>query len=145
MICPKCGKEIVEGSVYCNYCGGLVKENNIEIEYRPIRKIVLVDLEKLDKDELFERASAIHMAGQPIFLSWAEEIVFIAMPASPDITEVDENIMKGIVYFASVIYSIMPKYQSLAQVGADKIPIIDQSKSPIFESIAKWIMKKENR
>lgn len=144
MICHKCGKEIVEGFDYCNSCGGVVKEDNIEIEYRPTRKIVILDLEKLDKGELFKRASAIRMVGQPIFLSWAEEVVFIVIPASPDITEVDENIMKGTVYFAGVTYSIMPKYQSLAQVGADKIPIIDQSRSPIFKSLAKWIMKREN-
>ena len=145
MNCPKCDKEIIEGSVYCNYCGAVVREDDIEIEYRPIRKIVVLDLEKLDKDELFERASAIRMTGEPIFLNWAEGIVFIAMPASPDITEVDENIMKGTAYFAGVTYSIMSKYQSLAQVGADKIPIIDQSASSMFNSIAKWIMKRENR
>ena len=120
-------------------------EDDIEIEYRPIRKLVILDLEKLDKDELFERASAIRMGGQPLFLSWAEGIVFIAVPANPDITEVDENIVKGIVYFAGVTYSLLPKYQPLVQVGADKIPIIDQSKSSIFKSIVKWIIKREKR
>ena len=120
-------------------------EDDIEIEYRPTRKIVILNLEELDKEELFKRASAIRMAEQPIFLNWAEGIVFIALPASTDITEVDENIMKGTAYFAGVTYSLMPKYQPLAQVGADKIPIIDQSKSPIFKSIAKWIIKREKR
>ena len=120
-------------------------EDDIEIEYRPVRKIVILDLEQLDKGELFERASAIRMGGQPFFLNWTEGIVFIAIPASPDITEVDENIVKGTAYFAGVTYSIMDKYLPTVQVGADKIPIIDQSKSPIFKSIAKWIVKRENR
>jgi len=26
MICPKCGKEIFDASVYCNYCGTVVQE-----------------------------------------------------------------------------------------------------------------------
>lgn len=119
-------------------------KDDIEIEYRPIKKIVILDLEKLDKDDLFERASAIRMGGQPLFLNWAGGIVFIAVPASPDITEVDENIMKGVAYFAGLTYSIMDKYLPIVQVGADKIPIIDQSKSPIFKSIAEWIIKREN-
>ena len=120
-------------------------EDIIDVEYRPIKKIVILDLEELDKDELLKRVSAIRMNEQPIFLNWAEGIVFIALPASTDITEVDENIMKGTAYFAVVTYSSMPKYQPLAQVGADKIPIIDQSRSPVFKSIAKWIEKREKR
>ena len=117
-------------------------EDNIEIEYRPIRKIVILNLEELDKEELFKRTSAIRMIEQPIFLNWAEGIVFIAVQASIEIAEVEENILKGTTYFAGVTYSIMPEYQHLAQVGADKIPIIDQSRSPIFRSIAKWISDK---
>ena len=118
-------------------------EDDIEVEYRPTKKIVVLNIEGLNKEELFKRASAIRMAEQPIFLNWAEGIVFIALPASPEITEVDENITKGAVYFAGITYSLMDKYQPLVQVGADKIPIIDQTKSPIFRSIAKWIIKKE--
>lgn len=119
-------------------------ENDIEIEYRPTKKIVILNLEKLDNEELFKRASAIRMAEHPIFLNWAEGVVFITRPARTDITEVDENIMKGVAYFAGVTYSLMPKYQPSVQVGVDKVPIIDQSKSPIFRSIGKWIIKREN-
>ena len=118
-------------------------EDDITIEYRPTKKIVILNLERLDKEELFKRASAIRMTGQPIFLNWAEGIVFIALPESIEITEVDENITKGMVYFSDVTYSLMDKCQPTVQVGADKIPIIDQSKSQIFKSITKWIIKKE--
>ncbi len=118
-------------------------EDDIEVEYRPTKKIVILNLEELDKEELFKRVSAIRMAEQPIFLNWAEGVVFIAVPASSEITEVDENIMKGTVYFAGVTYSLMDKYQPLVQFGVDKIPIIDQSKSFIFRSIANWIKKRK--
>jgi len=119
-------------------------ENNIEIEYRPIKKIVILNLVELDKEELFKRASAIRMVEQPIFLNWAEGIVFIAIPASLEITEVDDNVMKGIAYFEGVTYSIMPKYQPETQVAADKIPIVDQSRFPVFRAIANWINKRKN-
>ena len=119
-------------------------DNEIEVEYRPTKKIVILNLEKLDKEELFGRASAIRMSGHPIFLNWAEGVVFLSRPASIDITEVDQNITKGVSYFDSVIYALMPKYQPLVQVGVDKVPIINQSKSPIFRSIGKWIIKRES-
>ncbi|MFH0896647.1 MAG: hypothetical protein V1850_01170 [Candidatus Bathyarchaeota archaeon] len=118
-------------------------DDDIEIEYRPVKKAVILNLEKLDGEELFKRVSAIRMAEQPIFLNWADGVVFVAIPASPDITEVDENITKGVVYFSSVIYSLMAKCQTSVQVGADKIPIIDQSRSSIYRSITKWITKRE--
>ncbi len=114
-------------------------EEDIEIDYRPVRKAVILDLVQLQKEQLLERVAAIRMAEQPIFLNWAEGIVFIAIPASSDISEVDENITKGVVYFAGITYSLMPKYQSFLQYGTDKIPVIDQSNYAVYRSIAKWI------
>ena len=119
-------------------------ENNIEIDYRPIHKAVILDLVQLQKEQLLERVAAIRMAEQPIFLNWAEGIVFIAIPASSDISEVDENITQGIVYFAGITYSMMPKYQSFLQYGTDKIPVIDQSNYAVYKSIARWICNRVN-
>ena len=114
----------------------------IEVEYRPVRKVVILDLLELNKEQLFERVSAIRMVEQPIFLNWVDGIVFFAMPASTDISEVDENITKGTAYFAGITYSSMPKYQPFVQYGVDKIPIIDQSNHPVFKSIAQWIKER---
>lgn len=114
-------------------------EEKIEIDYRPIRKAVILDLVQLQKEQLLERVAAIRMAEQPIFLNWAEGIVFIAIPASSDISEVDENITRGICYFAGITYSLMPKYQPFLQYGTDKIPVIDQSNYLVYKSIARWI------
>jgi len=121
----------------------LAVDDDIEVEYRPIKKVVISDLEELDKDELLKRVAAIRLNEQPIFLNWAEGVVFLALPASPDITEVNDNIMKGVAYYAVVTYSYMAKYQPSAQVGADRIPIIDQSRSPVLRSIARWINQRE--
>ena len=70
--------------------------------------------------------------------------MFIAVTASTDITEVDENIMKGTFYLAGITYSLMPKHKSMVPFGTDRIPIIDRSKSPTFRSITKWIKKRTN-
>jgi hypothetical protein len=122
-----------------------LSEEGIEIEYRPIRKVVILELLELTSKELFNRISAIRMAGQPLPLNWAEGIVFFAMPASAEITEVDENIMKGTAYFSAIMYSSLPKYQPMAQVGVDKIPIIDQSKNRVYTSITKWLKQRIDR
>jgi hypothetical protein len=116
--------------------------DEIVIEYRPVRKVVILDLMELNNQQLFDRVSAIRMTGQPLFLNWAEGVVFIAIPASTDISEVDAHITKGTVYFAGVTYSTMSKYRSSVQTGVDTIPIVDQSRSPVFLSIAKWIKER---
>ncbi len=116
-----------------------MSENEIEIDYRPIRRAVILDLVELQREQLLERVAAIRMAEQPIFLNWAEGIVFIAVPASTDISEVDEYVTRGVVYFAGVTYSSMPKFQPFLQFGTDKIPVIDQSSYGVYRAIARWI------
>ena len=113
--------------------------DEIVIEYRPVHKVVIQDLMELNNQQLFDRVSAIRMTGQPFFLNWAEGIVFLAIPASAEISEVDANITKGTVYFGGVTYSTMSRYRSSVQTGVDTIPIVDQSRSPVFLAIAKWI------
>ncbi len=125
-------------SVVRRECWNL-SESNIEIDYRPIRKVVILDLVELQREQLLERVAAIRMAEQPVFLNWAEGIVFIAVPASTDISEVDENVTKGVIYFAGVTYSSMPKFQPFLQFGTDKIPVIDQSSYGVYRAIAGWI------
>jgi len=118
---------------------------NIEIEYRPIKKVVILELLELNNEELFERISAMRRGGQqPFPLYWAEGIAFFAMPASADIPEVSENILKGTAYFGTVMYSSMAKYKSMVTVKRDRIPVINQSKSKIYKSMAKWIKKRMN-
>lgn len=117
-------------------------EDEIEVEYRPTKKIVILNLEELEKEELFARASAIRMTEHPIFLNWAEGVVFLSRPASPDISEVDENITQGVSYFASIIFALMPKYQPMVQVGVDKVPVINQCKSTVYRAIGKWILRR---
>lgn len=119
-------------------------EDTIEIEYRPIRKVVILELLELTSKELFNRISAIRMAGQPLPLNWAEGIVFFAVPASAEITEVDENIMKGTAYFSAIMYASLLEYQPMVQVGVDKIPIINQSKNRVYTSVTKWLKQRMN-
>jgi len=121
----------------------MMEENLIPVEHKPIKKIVVVEIVPIDANELFKRTSAIRMSGQRAFvLSWAEGILFLALPASLEIKEVNDNIMKGIVYFSSILYSSMPKYEPIKKVGGDQIPIVDQSKSTLYRSLAVWLKKR---
>jgi hypothetical protein len=117
----------------------------IPIEYRPIKKIVVIEVIALSIEELFKRAAAIRMSGQrAVVPNWAEGVVFLAFTASPEFQEVNENAMKGVVYFASVLYAPLPRYVSSKKIGPDQIPVIDQSNSLPFRSLALWLKQRSN-
>jgi hypothetical protein len=113
--------------------------DEIEIEYRPIKRVVILDVTQLSKKELFTRVSGLRQAGEPAFLSWAGGFVFFATPLPFDIKEVGREIIQGVLYLQSVEYSSMPVYKSFVEAGTDRIPVIDQSKDRISIAIAKWI------
>ncbi len=119
-------------------------EDIIEIEYRPVKKIVILSLIELTNEELFARTSAVLQAGQPMALYWAEGIVFMALPTNPAFTQVDEDFSKGITYYSAILYSLMPEYKSIHKVRTVDIPIIDQSKERISKAITQWIKKRMN-
>ena len=52
--------------------------------------------------------------------------------------------MKGNMYWASVMFAEMPKYESLKKIGGMEIPIMDQTPSPLFRQVAQWLRKRTN-
>ena len=54
------------------------EEEKLKIEYRPLKKLVILESMEMPQKELFERLVAeIKLSGQPVALHWAEEIVFL--------------------------------------------------------------------
>jgi len=118
-----------------------MKENEeIEISTRPIKKIVILQCTKFPIGEFFKRLELLARASpQPIGLSWAEGIVFLAFPYNPDSDFIIEETLKGTIYLSGVIFSQMPKYQPLKKIGTLEIPIIDQSEIPHQKKVAQWL------
>ncbi|MCJ7633660.1 hypothetical protein MUP77_14880 [Candidatus Bathyarchaeota archaeon] len=119
------------------------KENKIEIVENPIKKIVILSSAQISLEEFFKRAELFAMAGQPITLSWAEGIVFLAVPFQSDSDIIIEETLKGTQYLSSVLFASMPKYESIKKVGGlREIPIVDQTSISEMRQIAQWLQKK---
>ena len=67
-----------------------MNEKEIEIEYRPIKKVTIFQTLELSIDELFKRVGLIVRTGQPLALHWAEGIVFFYAPFHPECDIVTE-------------------------------------------------------
>lgn len=111
----------------------------INIEYQPIKKIVILEATELNHKELFTRVSRIRQAGEPAALSWADGFIFFTTPTPLEIREVGQALIKGTVYLNSIDYSIMRQYKSFVEAGTDRIPVLDQSKDRVSLVIVKWI------
>ena len=121
----------------------MTEEEEIEIEYKPFRKLIILESIELPQRELFERlATALASEQQSITLNWAEGIVFIATHLDHQSDRLMEDLLRGTVYWSSVFYAKMPTYQTFAKMGALELPIIDQSRSPFMRQAAKWLRKK---
>jgi hypothetical protein len=121
-------------------------EEEIEIIVQPIKKIVIFECTQLPNEEFFKRvelmAMSMAMLGQPLVLNWAEGIVFLSLPFQPESDIIIEQAMKGIVYWAGVMFSSMPKYQPIKKFGAREVPIIDQTSIPYMKQVAQWLKKR---
>jgi hypothetical protein len=118
-------------------------EEELEIEYKPFRKLIILESIELPQKELFERlASALASEQQPITLNWAEGIVFIPTHLDHQSDRLMDDLLKGTVYWSSVFFARMPTYQTFAKIGALELPIIDQSRSLFMRQAAKWLRKR---
>ena len=118
-------------------------EEELEIEYKPFRKLIILESIELPQKELFERlASALASEQQPIPLNWAAGVVFIPTHMDHQNDRLMDDLLKGTVYWSSVFFARMPTYQTFAKIGALELPIIDQSRSLFMRQAAKWLRKR---
>ena len=114
-------------------------EQPIEIALQPITKLVIFECVAFPIEEFFKRVELVAMSGQPVVLNWAHGIVFLPLPYQPNSEIIIEEALKGTLYWASVMYSSMPTYQSLKKFGAREVPIINQTLVPYLRQVADWL------
>jgi hypothetical protein len=120
-----------------------MEENKkIEIVVQPIKQVVIFECTEYSDREFFERIELMAISGQPVVLNWAEGIVFLALPYQPDSDTMIEKALDGIMYWAGVMFSSMPKYQPIKRLGAREIPIIDQTSSSYLKQVAQWLKRR---
>lgn len=116
----------------------------MKIAYEPFKEIIIKDLVKFEKlNDLVYAFAQLRAVGQPVALSWAEGVVFTHMSLQPITDELVEDFLKGRLYYISVNFALMSKYEPLltykGQQGEISVPIINVSSSQMLSELAKWL------
>ena len=113
----------------------------IEVEFRPIKHVTIIDCTKLPLTELTDRVQAMTQLGQPSFLNWAEGVAFFYLPLPLDTDELIEKYLNGETVFHSVVYALMPHYSSTIRAKPYDVHVINQTSNKVLREVANWLNK----
>ena len=116
-------------------------DEDIKITYRPVKEIVILECVSYTLESLMKTVATVIGTGAPIVLNWAEGVVF-AVTALPIEEELLEDRLKGTVYWASVAYASMPKYEPHLKASGIEVSIFDVSAHTELRSVAKWLRER---
>ncbi|MBM3896423.1 MAG: hypothetical protein FJ360_01590 [Thaumarchaeota archaeon] len=109
----------------------------VEVEYKPIKKIIVHEFIKYDLKQFIELKSS---PPQPV--RWIDGIVFqiLHYGNSPKLTD-DE--IEGIVHWAAVEFAEMSEYKPAlpTSISTITIPVIDNSSNTAVSDVIRWIKK----
>jgi hypothetical protein len=117
----------------------------IEVEFRPVKKIIIFEALKLSREDFFQRLSLIIMSEHPQALRWVDGLLLLMFPYYPECDAIFEDTKKGIMYWSSVLYTPMPEYKPIHKMGGIEVPIINQTTSPIIRRIVQELKKREEK
>jgi hypothetical protein len=113
--------------------------DTIEIEFRPIKKVIVNNLNKLSMPEIL----ATVMPQNPVML-WANGFL-MTINMIPPTPEIINKQLEGTIVYSEVNYCNYKKYEPSIAEGYGKILVRDVSYSGIFKALTKWIMAKEGK
>ena len=108
----------------------------------PAKELVILEMVEYTLEEIAQTSALIQETGRPIILNWAEGIVFHHSPLPFNTKELLKERKNGRIYWASVIFALMPNYGPTLKIGPRDIPVVS-TPNPLLKRAAKWI--KENR
>lgn len=115
------------------------KEEKIEIIYEPAKQIIILDYFQFSKDTLAQMFARIMQSGLPVMAQWAEGVLFVHFPLTPETNDLMENYLEGKIFWSSVNFALMPTYSQLIKVAGLEVPVIDVSEHPILREAARWL------
>lgn len=118
------------------------QEKKVKLIYRPAKQIIILDYFQFSKETLAQMFARIIQSGLPIMAQWAEGVLFVHFPLTPDTNDLMENYLKGKIYWGSVNFALMPEYAPYIKVTGLEIPVVDVSKHPTLREAAAWLRKK---
>ena len=114
----------------------------MKFTYMPATELVILEMVEYSLEEIAQTSALIQETGRPIILNWAEGIVFHHSPLPFNTKELLKERKNGRIYWASVIFALMPQYVPTLKIGPRDIPVV-ATPNPLLKRAAKWI--KENR
>lgn len=117
----------------------------VKITYKPIKEIVVLDYTFFaSPDKLASTLGLALVPGLPLVFSWAEGILFLPVPMVGESEDLVKQLLSGRMYWASVVFAPMPKFQPTVRVpgSAIDIPIVDLSFKPAVRKAANWLKAK---
>ncbi len=117
------------------------KKSKVKIIYRPIKEIVILDFFQFSRKALDQMFARLIHSGLPVMAQWAEGLIFIYFPLTPDTDELMDHYLKGRIFWSSVNFALMPKYSPSIRVGGLEIPVLDVSDHPVLAEVARWLKK----
>lgn len=113
-----------------------------EIEFRPTKKIVVLDEHKYNSaDDLFAEMITGVAPDVSITLLWVEGVVFGYVALPPESEVIVKHGIQGTIYLSVVKYAKMDKYQSEKSVGNHTIKIV-KAPSPALVDLAKKLKER---
>jgi len=120
-------------------------KNRIKIIYHPPKEIVILDYFQFSKDNLNQMFARVIHSGLPVVAYWAEGVLFIYFPLTPDTNDLMDNYLRGRIYWSSVHFALMPKYSPSIKVSGLEIPVVDVSAHPVMRETAKWLREQAEK
>lgn len=113
----------------------------IKIIYEPFKEVVIKEYTRFENiEDLIFNLAQLRASGIPAALNWANGVVFVHSPLSPDTDELMEQFLKGRVYWTNVSFAILPKYKPVYEIkGKGQVPIINVSSSPVLMQVTEWL------
>ena len=110
----------------------------MKITYKPAQELVILEMVEYTLEKMAETGALIQNTGRPVIFNWAEGIIFHHTPLPFNTKELLKERQQGRIYWASVIFALMPNYVPTLKIGPRDIPVVS-TPNPLLKRAAKWI------
>jgi len=118
------------------------QDDKAEVEYKPIKKIVIHEMWKISVEDFITRAFAlVPTQGIATPAIWVDNYLF-EFSFLPQTVDVVKDHMNGISHWAHLVYTDFGEYQHNIQQANAVMPIIKAEHST-FQSVAKWLRERD--
>ena len=119
----------------------MLQEEEIEIEYTPIKCVKIIEYTQMSLEELAKRVQAMTQLGRPTVLNWAEGVAFYIIPMPMRDNILVEKYLEGEMVLQRVVYALMPNYRPTIKVKTYDVYVLNQTPSKLLRKVTIWLKK----